>query len=794
MLPFYLIFFASGFAALVYEVSWNRQLGLLFGHTSHASAVVLAAYFGGLAIGYFVGGRWANRVCPFRGYACCEIAAGIWAFAVPTLLQWGSTTSWGSALQSSDPSVQLAARVLFSLLLLAPATIALGATLPLMNEMLQRVPSGDGRTLTKERLTRAYAFNVLGAVLGVVAASSMLLASIGVVKISWFAALISIGCGLVAVTLAGRGTKISSAEKMVPQGTEAEPVLQEHRFPMYWLLVVTVSGGGTLALEVLYTRLFTFVFHNSTYTFSFVLISFLLGISLGAFLVQRWLQSSSPYRIASWVGGMVAGLIPVSVIGFVLFTELQYFRSGDTFASYYLGGLLLVLVVTCPIAIGSGMFLPLAWSVGHPTRTIDSRTIGRLTLFNTVAAACGAIAASFLLFPTVGIWSSFAFLALLFLVPVLTNPVQFGFRWARFAMPAAVLLTCLPLVVGAPESWGGAAGKDRLVKRWHSSYGWIDVVQHPRTGVLKVQQNLHYRYGATGSNAEREFRQAHLPLFIHPNPTNALFLGLGTGMTAGGAIPHQELEAISIVELIPEVVEAAAMLGKENRRVVEDPRVQMIVDDARHYLLTSETRYDVIVADLFVPWESETGYLYTVEQFAAVKKNLRKGGLFCQWLPLYQLGSDDFQMIADSLRDQFPHVTLWWGRLNANRPILALVASMDPLRVDQAATDRRLEAMQQRGELDDTYLANAKQLVQLYAGDWPRRQGMTLNRDEHPWVEFQSPLSHRSGRLIRNQTLHDMVEFTFEPMTADSLIYKPASDRSPPVDRRWQRTVLFPAP
>ena len=124
----YLLFFASGFAALVYEVSWNRQLGLLFGHTASAAAVVLAAYFSGMAIGYAVGGRAASRVCPFRGYAVCEFAAGIWALAIPAIIQFVTQADVDAWLQTDDASLRLLSRVLFSLLLLAPATISLGAT------------------------------------------------------------------------------------------------------------------------------------------------------------------------------------------------------------------------------------------------------------------------------------------------------------------------------------------------------------------------------------------------------------------------------------------------------------------------------------------------------------------------------------------------------------------------------------------------------------------------------------------------------------------------------------------
>jgi len=121
---------------------------------------------------------------------------------------------------------------------------------------------------------------------------------------------------------------------------------------------------------------------------------------------------------------------------------------------------------------------------------------------------------------------------------------------------------------------------------------------------------------------------------MHRNPQDVLFLGLGTGLTAAGAIPHQEVRHITAVELIPEVVEAVRFLADYNFDVVDHEKTRIVCDDARHYLLATEDKFDVIVSDLFVPWESESGYLYTVEHYEVAATRMKEGGLFCQWLPL----------------------------------------------------------------------------------------------------------------------------------------------------------------
>ncbi|GAA4468612.1 fused MFS/spermidine synthase [Novipirellula rosea] len=832
MLPYYLIFAASGFAALVYEVSWNRQLGLLFGHTSHAAAAVLAAYFGGMAIGYAIGGRWAHRVCPFRGYAACEIVAGLWAITVPFLISHSAGSLIEPLLHSRVSVIQMGSRVVFSLLLLAPATIALGATLPIMNEIFRQMQLSDG-VAPRDRLTRAYGWNVLGAVGGVLAASSLLLPIVGVTRSSGVAAMISLACAAAALMLrrvtrlrtagtsgdgmTGSGSRqdfresqnssklmTSSAtsamapanlgENAVEKSLPKRPGNLDKSERRFWSMVVVVSGAATLAMEVLYTRLFSLVFHNSTYTFSFVLIGFLLGLSLSAMVASRLLVSFSPKTIVTWAGCLAAAAIAISVVAFVTGTRLLYFQAGETFAAYYANGLLLVLAITLPVAFFTGLILPTAWFALSVQAETHSHEVGRLTLANTVAAAVGAIIASFVLFPALGLWKSFAVVALAMLAPAFWQLHSDATRMRILTPVVVAVLACLPLLIGNPESWVRGEDQDTLLRRLHSTYGWIDVVQNPRTGAKKVRQNLHYRFGATGESAEREYRQAHLPLLLHPQPRDVALLGLGTGMTAGGAVPHRELQSIDIVELIPEVVDAVRLLGDENRHVVDDPRTTMIVDDARHFLATTERKYDVIVSDLFVPWESETGYLYTVEQFAAAKKRLRPQGLLCQWLPLYQLGVDDFEMIADSLRSVFPHVTLWWGRLSRSRPIVGLVASESPLQINEIALDERLRELLAGGHFQDTSLATATRLFELYAGDWPQREGARLNTDEHPWVEFHSPVSHRSRSLMRGAALHRFLKRFQETSTTDSIKYIGATGSSPPSDRSWQHAVMFPEP
>lgn len=775
--------FFSGAAALIYEVSWNRQLGLLFGHTSHTAALVLGAYFGGMAIGYGVGGRLACRISPFLGYAICELVAGAWALVVPQLLGTSQSAAVDSWLQHSEPLVQNVARIVFSWLLLAPATIALGAALPMLSEICGLVGDNRGR-----KLATAYSWNLVGATIGVLSSSTFLLVVVGVTRISSFAALVSLLAASCITYARLKSRRVSQTKVILPLSVPGKA-----RTLRLWYVAAIVSGFSTLALEVIHTRLYSLVFHNSTYSFAVVLVVFLLGLSAGPAVLPLLTSRRSSESLLRFISIASALTVLLSAMTFVFTTKLEYLEAGQGILGYLFQCTLLVLAVSFPSAFLLGMFLPLVWTVLSSDGLGPSGSVGSCTMLNTIAAALGAILASFALIPALGLWHSFVVVAAVLSIPFFVLFLQLRRRFVHWGALALTLAAAFPLCVSDPEEWTESRSHDKLLKRWNSSYGWIDVVEDDRDGALKVRQNLHYRYGTTGSNAEREFRQAHLPLLIHPSPRDVLFLGLGTGMTAAGASPHKDLHSITIVELIPEVVDAARMLKEHNRNIVDDLRTKVVVDDARHYLSTTDSSFSVVIADLFVPWESQTGYLFTVEHYESIQERLEPGGVFCQWLPLYQLGTADFRMIADTLRSVFPHVTLWWGRLDATRPILALIASNEPLRLDANTITARLRSLDDGRGLNDSSLSSFERLLSLYAGDWQRNVASRLNSDEHPWIEFQSPLSHRQKSLLQGVVLRDYMDRTWRSLNSTNLQLGASNEAGLP-DRMWQRSVMFPEP
>ena len=788
----YLIFFLSGFAALVYEISWSRQLGLLFGHTVHAASVVLASYFFGMAIGYALGARWSSRFNPLVGYAVAELVVAGWAFAIPLLLDVSETAAVAPWLSHSSFFWQTLARVVFSFLLLMPATIALGVTLPMMATWLAKENGGMARPEDASRVALAYAINTAGALCGVVVATMVLLILVGVTGSSYCAALFSIAAAVIALLIA-RATGGTAPEKLVAGPKNRTPLVSQ------LTLLAALSGFSTLALQVLYTRMFSLVFHNSTYTFGIVVTVFLGALSLGGVLASwatRRLGTPALEQLTAWALAIGALYTVASISLFVELTDLDYFSYGDSFVRYMTAATALVAVVVGPGITLLGMVLPLAWRLAADPSQADGgahtgSVVGRLTSANTIAAAAGALGASFLLLPIFGLWAA--------AVVVAASVFMVGFFWLKTPsfsnvkyISAAMMLVLSMLTLNSPtESASARKGKERTLRRWNSAYGWIDVVQQGDSDVLKIRQNLHYRFGKTGNNA-REYRQAHIPLLLHDDPKRVMFMGLGTGLTAGGAVPHVEVERIVVAELIPEVIEATRMLKKFNFNIIDHPKSTVVADDARHALLASEESFDVIVSDLFVPWESQSGYLYTVEHYRTAASRLNEDGLFCQWLPMYQVGTEEFEMIANSLALVFPNVTLWWGKMTGSRsPIIALIGSKTTIEVDTKKLQPRLEQLAIAMGSSDPSIASSELLLDHYVGDWEISPSAVLNTDEFPRVEFSTPVSNRDRKMIHSHTFEEYYEDVLSKLKMQAVKIDGQLLEDPDQQRARQRIFLF---
>jgi spermidine synthase len=512
------------------------------------------------------------------------------------------------------------------------------------------------------------------------------------------------------------------------------------------------SGAATLGLEVLWARMFSMVHENSLYSFAVVVAVFLLGLAGGAALARHLLgRGQAPERILAWTWSAAGLLVLASPRLFYAMTGgFDYVPATGGLAS--LGRLLLVAALTMfPACLGLGTALPVLMEMSGSVR--DRRTgamLGQLLGVNTAAAIAGPLLITFLVAPALGLWRSVALLGALTFLLGQSRALVRAERVAAWVTLAAVFLVLWPM--GLPPVRVRASRGETLVSTREGTYGTAAVIEDAHDRWMTV--NNSYVLGGTAAMGEERW-QAHLPLLIHPNARHVAFIGLGTGITAGAARLHSA-ERLVALEIVPEVVEAAREdFARENQRILDDPRVRVVVDDGRAYLASPPQTFDVIVGDLLVPWRPAEAALYTQEHFEAVHRALAPGGLFCQWLPVYQLSEEQLVILLRTFADVFPAATLWRGNFLPDAPVLALVGHGQGW--DLAAVDRQAATLAAKVDEHSPFLRHPMGTWLFFVGSL-RSDALTetrRNREGEPWVEL---LSRKHGSALVGRHLESLLE------------------------------------
>ena len=285
---------------------------------------------------------------------------------------------------------------------------------------------------------------------------------------------------------------------------------------------------------------------------------------------------------------------------------------------------------------------------------------------------------------------------------------------------------------------------ERLLAVAESSHGVVAVVERGDTRRIKL--NNYYVLGGTASTGD-ERMQAHIPLLLHPKPRRVAFLGLGTGITAGASLLHP-VEHVTALEIVPEVIAAARHYFRNANLGIDAARMRIVPEDARNFLRASSETFDVIIGDLFVPWRRAEASLYTREHFVAARLSLTDGGLFCQWLPMFQLSETEFNMIAATFLDVFPSCTLWRGDFSPTQPALALVGHTSQGPLDPEMIVRRIRELQP--DAANPFLAHPSGFWLFSVGpldkDAVRFTNSRRHLDGKPWLELLGPLAHAGSK------------------------------------------------
>jgi len=746
-----LFFLLSGATALVYQVIWVRMLGLVVGHSVLAVAVVVATYMAGLGLGARLTGGAARRAArPLVGYGLLEIGIGLFALASPAVV----------GLAAAIP-VSGAPQLLIGGLALLPPTLAMGATLPLLTAWYAR----DKGTLGRD-MGWLYAINTTGAFLGAGIAGFALLPSLGQPFSLRAAAAVNLAVG-VSAALLGRAhahapSRAAPAELGAPArqdapAPESAPLSPDaSRSQRQLLLAFALSGAAAMVNQVAWSRGFSLFTGSTTYAFSLIVCAFIAGLAVGGHLLSRAVDRVRDR--AGLLAGLNVGIALSSAVLIPIIGELPLwllaplaeradsFEATQRFVFAVLFGLVFV-----PTLLMGGTYPVVTRALSADPEEAPAQ-VGRAYAWNTAGAILGSLGAGLVAIPALGLrralWLAVA-LNLLAAAVLLGRRVRIA--WALPALGLVAMAASPPWnprhmnlaphiyardLVDDPAAL--ASFRDSGSVRFHEEgLGATITVLQRDTGAQVLRINGKTDASTEDDKLTQGFLGA-LPLLLTDRADEVLVIGLGSGMTLASALEFPS-ERVRTVELLPEVVRGARSFGAMLGDPLDDPRVEVVVGDGRHLLMSEDARYDAIISEPTNLFISGMSTMFTAETFAAMRDGLDDGGVALVWIQGYLLFEDDFKTIARTFQSVFPEAHLW----SASPYDLVFTGHLEPLALDAGAIDRRLSELGSERLAEWVGLREATDLQRHYLmgpdalAAWVGAGA--LHADADPFLEFSAP-------------------------------------------------------
>ena len=752
------LFLGSGCAALIYELVWFHVLRLVIGSSSISIAALLVSFMGGMGLGSVALPRLVPRSWhPLKVYAGLELLIGVIGLVLLVVLPRVETV-YLAAVGYGLGGVLLRAVVCIACLL--PPTILMGATLPAVARWTGTTRSGVGQTGT------LYAANTIGAVAGVLIASFYLLRVHDTVVATLAAVGLNVAVALVAVWLAARRPGVAAAEGPGPGPVVARPVV---------LAAIALSGFASLGAEVVWTRQLSLLFGATVYNFSLILAVFLAGIGAGS-LGGAWLAARTGRADLALGWCQLALLVALPYGAYMIGYQIPFWQLGDDFLPWVYASQPLVFaydIARCAVSSGPaalcwGASFPLALAAANAGESDAGRLVARVAVVNTLGALVGTVVFSLVVIPGLGTERAQQALALVAAAAALmlfvaaarrvshdpepqlgavSAPV--GGSWPKPVWAAGlVVVATVTSLWAVPPTPKGLIAFGRDITGWDTIERYLYVDEGVNASVAVTDSDSGYRQlhisgKVVASTMDLDMRiermLGHLPALLHGAPRKVLVVGMGAGVTAGSFVRYPEVERIVICEIEPSVLEASDQFVVENHGVRSDPRTEVIYDDARHFLATTDERFDVITSDPIHPWVRGAASLYSVEYHELVKARLRPGGVVAQWVPLYETDEASAKSQIGTFVQSFPDATLWNSDFLDAGYDLVLLGQVGPARVDGEEIGRRLDGRSALWQsLADVGLGSTVELLQTFAGWGP---------DLEPWLLDAQINRDRSLRL-----------------------------------------------
>ncbi|MDJ0751273.1 MAG: fused MFS/spermidine synthase [Woeseiaceae bacterium] len=673
--------FISGASALIYQLIWVRLLGLVFGVSSFAVATVVAVFLLGLGLGSYLFGRWSERARdPLRIYLYVELgiaATSLIAFLViETLPVYRYLYEYAyNNLGFYGLSV---ARLMLSMLVLLPPVLLIGGTMPLLAKYFLRDSANLG-----SRFSKIYYLNTLGATAGVLLTGFVFVRYFGVIGTLMIAA----GGNLLVAMIIALGKRGEGATR---------PATGEQRPYSYMLVFLFLTGFISLGYEMLWVRILSTYGLSTSQAFALILAGFLLGFAVGAWVVARKVDGRrdleawfSAVSIVTALSGAVVLLL------FRQFEALTILLADATPMRQLTLGMLLAFTVSFVPAMFMGILFPLGVRIyAHDIDRIGAKA-GNTFFSNTLGCVLGSLLTGFVLIPFVGMWNT----TLVLINLSLLIAAAFLFRGRRPARTqwASLLVVAVVanLLVFTDSKTFHAELKGRDLRTAAEGFDVIYYAEGLSGTVTAVERGSYRGLFVDGQNVSGtdpvlladSKMLAHVPLLLAEEPQAALTVGYGTGTTSGSMLLYDiDVHAVEIEERI---IEAAPLFREVNYASYADPNLDIVLDDARNYIATTDERFSVIVTDVTNLKYKRNPYLYTREYFEIMRGALRAEGVAAAWLPVGGLSFNDLRTLIATFDNVFPNTTAWYFTQFPTHFII-LTGTPESTRVDLAALQQRM--------------------------------------------------------------------------------------------------------
>jgi spermidine synthase len=769
-----LLFVASGCAALIYEVVWFQLLQLVIGSSAVSLAVLLGTFMGGMCLGSYLLPRYiSSREHPLRVYAFMEIGIGLFGllifFGMPVLstiyIAWGGSGALGLFFRAIAASICL-----------LPPTMLMGATLPAMSRWVETSPQGVAW------LGYFYGGNTGGAVIGSLLAGFYLLRVHDMAVATYVAVLLNLAVGVLALLVA-RGTAYDAPAAVAREKAKTAP----GSWAVY--TAIALSGMTALASQVIWTRTLSLLFGATVYTFSLILAVFLFGIGIGSSIGSVMARSLERPRLAlGWVQMLLCGAIAWAAYTTALSLPFWPIDPSISMSPWYNFPLDLARAfwVVLPASILWGASFPLALASVATKDQDPGRLVGGVYAANTVGAIVGALSGSLFMVQSAYLGTQHSqqaliiisgLAALLVLEPLQSSEgsTQKRSAWAGTipivigAVIAALLARNVPAIPKLLVAYGryAATRAHQDIDVIYMGEGWNASVAVTRLpgGVL----NYHNAGKVQASSEPQDMRLqrmlGHLTTLIPKSPKKVLVIGCGAGVTAGAVSidPYLEHETIAEIEpLVPKVV--STYFAEHNFNVINNKKVHVQLDDARHYLMTTKEKFDAITSDPLDPWVKGAAMLYTREFFEIVKAHLNPGGVVTLFVQLYESNTAAVKSEIATFMEAFPNGVVWGNTQDGRGYDLVLMGTVDPVQINVDEMQAKLTRPEYAPVLKSLSEVGIYSAVDLFANYAGRGQDLTawtrdaqINRDRNLKLQYLAGLGlnlYQSDRIYSDMLMH----------------------------------------